>query len=296
MSYPLQKKFALTIIDDTDEATIDNVKPVYDYLAKLNFRTTKTVWVFPPNDKFRGLSLQDSSCRQWIRKIQKQGFEIALHGVGSGKFSRGEIIEGLKIFRQTIGSYPKIQINHGQNPDNMYWGIKRLNILKPFWRFSKFSGDDPRSVHFWGDYHKKYVKYTRNFTFDTLNTLKEDKLMPYKDPAKVFANYWFSASNGQDVETFNRLTSPRNINRLTARGGAAIIYTHFGSGFVKSGRLNSDFQKNIRYLASQHGWFVPTGVLLDYLLKTRKQKDFSRKELINLEFKWLWNKLLHLFS
>ena len=42
--FPQGKRFAFTIVDDTDVATVANVKPLYDLLHELGFRTTKTVW------------------------------------------------------------------------------------------------------------------------------------------------------------------------------------------------------------------------------------------------------------
>lgn len=290
MIFPHNKKFALTIIDDTDGAEQENIKPIYELIAKLGLRTTKTVWVFPPNDQFKGLSLEDYRYRQFVKKLQKQGFEIALHGVGSGKFKRKEIIEGLKTFEEFFG-IPKIQINHGQNPDNLYWGIKRLHLLRPFWRLAKFRGDQKSSDYFWGDLAKK-IKYVRNFTFSNLNTLKKDPLMPYHDKNKPYVNYWFSSSDGANVEKFNRLTRPENIERLKREGGASIIYTHFASGFSKSGRLNHTFRQNLTYLARQDGWFVPAGELLDYLRKYRKRLEPTRKELTKMELRWFWNKIL----
>lgn len=289
MEFPHNKKFAFTIIDDTDGADLENVKPIYELLAKLGFRTTKTVWVYPSKDKFKGSSLADYRYRQFIKKLQKQGFEIALHGVGSGDFKRAEIIEGLETFQKFFG-FPKIQINHAQNPDNLYWGIKRFRILQPFWRLGQFKGDQKSSEYFWGDLSKKQIKYVRNFTFRNINTLKSDSLMPYQDKSKPYVNYWFSSSDGADEEKFNQLTTPGNIERLKKEGGASIIYTHFASGFVKNGRLNRDFQNNLKYLARQDGWFVPAGELLDYLLKTRKPKEPTKNELIKLELKWLWDK------
>ena len=44
MKWPEQRKFAFTIVDDTDKATVENVKPVYDFLAESGIRTTKTAW------------------------------------------------------------------------------------------------------------------------------------------------------------------------------------------------------------------------------------------------------------
>jgi hypothetical protein len=44
MNWPKKKEFAFTIIDDTDNSNINNIKPIYDYLASKNIKTTKTVW------------------------------------------------------------------------------------------------------------------------------------------------------------------------------------------------------------------------------------------------------------
>lgn len=290
MIYPQNKKFAFTIIDDTDGAKLENIKPVYDLLFRLGFRTTKTVWVFPSKDQFKGSSLEDYRYRQYIKRLQKQGFEIALHGVGSGNFKRKEIIEGLKTFEKFF-SPAKLQINHGQNSDNLYWGIKRFQLLKPFWRINKFKGDEKSSEYFWGDLAKKHIKYVRNFTFKNLNTLKTDPLMPYQDENKPHVNYWFSSSDGADVEKFNKLISPEKVEKLKREGGVSIIYTHFASGFVKSGRLNREFERKLTYLSRQGGYFVPAGILLDYLLKTRKRTAATKKELIKLELKWLRDKI-----
>ncbi|KKQ18725.1 MAG: hypothetical protein US31_C0002G0070 [Berkelbacteria bacterium GW2011_GWA1_36_9] len=297
MKFPSNKQFALTIVDDTDGATIESVKPVYDLLYKFGFKTTKTIWVLPPKDSFKGKSLQDYRYRQFINKLQRQGFEIALHSVSSGNFSRQDTLDGLEIFKQFIGHYPKIQINHAQNPDSLYWGVKRFTLLKLFWRWSKFQGDNKKSAYFWGDYAKKYIKYIRNFSFNNLNTLKVDSSMPYKDPSKPYANYWFSASSAPDIQSFIKITSLKNIDKLAEEGGCAIIYTHFASGFVKNGKLNHEFQKNLAYIAQQNGYFVPAGTLLDYLKSLKKQNNTSQIDIKKLELKWFWDKIIEkLFS
>lgn len=292
MQYPNQKKFAFTIIDDTDNDNIQNTRPVYEFLHKMGFKTTKTVWSLPPQDRFRGYSLNEYRYRQYIKKLQREGSEIALHGVSSGKNSRQNILDGLELFRQFIGEYPKIQINHAHNPDNIYWGIKRFAITKPIWALSNFKGDDPKSVYFWGDYHKKYIKFSRNLVFDKLNTTKVDKFMPYCEKDKRYANYWFSAANGQDIEKFNRLVRAQNINKLVAEGGTAIVFTHFASGFVKGGRLDKNFQKNMTYLARRDGWFVPVGEILNFLLEKRGGINISTKDKIALDLKWVLDKII----
>ena len=89
--------------------------------------------------------------------MEKQGFEIQLNNVGSGRFSCDEIIEGVNIIKQKFGRYPKMQINHASNPDNLYWGYKRFDIiLRDIMKLIK--GSEPgyychevESEHFWGD-------------------------------------------------------------------------------------------------------------------------------------------------
>ena len=291
MQFPDNKQFAFTVIDDTDGDLIENTRPVYEFLTKLGLKTTKTVWALPSRDHFRGLSLSDYRYRQYIKQVQREGFEIALHNAGSGRFTRQDILDGLEIFRQFMGFYPKIQINHGQNPDNLYWGVKRFSLLKPFWRFSRFKGDDPESTYFWGDYLKKNTQYLRNLIFKKLNTIQADQYMPYKDRTKKFANYWFSASDGENAEKFNRLTRIENIDQLIRENGVAIVYTHFASGFVKGGRLNRTFQQNMVYLARRHGWFAPASIILDYLLKQGRGENITLAQKVFLELKWLLGKV-----
>ncbi len=291
MIFPNNKKFAFTIIDDTDGDMVENTKPVYQLLSRLGFKTTKTIWAFKPRDRFKGMALEDYHYRQYIKKLQREGFEIALHNVGSGKFNRQDVLDGLEIFRQFIGFYPKIQINHSQNRDSIYWGIKRFSLLRPFWRFSYFKGDDPESIYYWGDYHKKHIKFTRNFTYQNLNTLKVDPYMPYSDNQKPSANFIFSASEGADVSKFNKLLSEKNIDDLIKEGGAAIIYTHFASGFVRNGRVDRQFEKLLIYLARLGGWYAPAGDILEFLLAQKKDKSILRGQKINLELKWCWDKI-----
>ena len=66
INWPDNKDFAFTIIDDTDNATIKNIKPVYDLLIKLGLKTTKTIWLYKPRDAFLGSSMQDNEYRDFI--------------------------------------------------------------------------------------------------------------------------------------------------------------------------------------------------------------------------------------
>ena len=259
MKWPLNKEFAFTIIDDTDNSTVENIGPIYEYLSSRNIKTTKTVWIFPSRDRFTGQSIQDNEYLNFIFKIEQEGFEIQIHNVGSGDFKRQEIIEGFNIFKETFGRFPTLHCNHSSNPDNIYWGYKRYGSILKFLigllngKTRRFYGDEIESDYFWGDLSKKYIKYIRNRVFNGINTLHYDPQMPYIEKNKKYTNYWFSASDGHTVEEFNNLTSKKNIDRLKKMNGLCIVYTHFASGFIEqNGEMNRTFMKNIDYLSSQN--------------------------------------------
>ncbi|HDL9483907.1 TPA: hypothetical protein PX784_003552, partial [Vibrio cholerae] len=274
MKWPNSKQFAFTIIDDTDGSTIENTKPVYEFLHSLGFKTTKTVWVYPPRDEFSGSSLQDPEYLSFVKDLHEKGFEIGLHNVGSGRFLRDEIIEGVRYFK---GLFPdaKIHVNHSRNPCNLYWGYERFYWLKPLFRIlgkgRKFSGSVIESDCYWADVAKSEFKYIRNLVFNGANTLGYDPTMPYISKNKPESNYWFSSSDGHTIDEFLELTKPDNLERLKASGGACIVYTHFASGFVESsGNLNPDFVKRMKALSEMNGYFEPASTILDYLLKEKK--------------------------
>jgi len=274
MQFPSGKKFAFTIIDDTDDATLENVKPIYDFLFDHGLRTTKTVWVYPPRDaESAGHSLADEKYREFVCGISKKGFEIGLHNVGSGEYSRAEILEGLEEFRRMIGEYPKIQINHAYNRDSIYGGYKRFSF--PFDRLIKmlhpiyaenYKGEVKGSPYFWGDMHKKIIKYSRNYETDRLNTLGFNPYMPYVDARKSeYSNYWFSSTFAPNQWMFNRIVTPSAIDKLERDGGVCILNTHLGY-YMKDGSIDSGFVERIKYLSKKrNGWFVPVSTVLDHL-------------------------------
>lgn len=79
----------------------------------------------------------DENYLAFIKELQERGFEIALHNVGSGAFTRSEIISGIEIFKDKIGCYPQVHINHASNPNNIYWGSKRLSFFALLYRVVK---------------------------------------------------------------------------------------------------------------------------------------------------------------
>jgi hypothetical protein len=299
--YPGGREFAFTIVDDTDHSTVQNVGPIYRLLADLGFRTTKTVWVRSPRDTFTGQSLEDPEYVEFARELIAGGFEIGLHNVGSGAFSRAEILEGLETYRRLLGEYPNLHVNHVSNPDNLYWSAERRfspavgNLYRILVRVAGLKrggtrGEDPRSPHFWGDAAKKHIKYIRNLTFQSINTLQCDPRMPYRERSKEqFSNYWFSSSDGHGITEFVDLIHPTRVDRLARQRGACIVYTHFASGFCEGDRVHPEFENRLRYLAGLNGWFVPASTLLDFLLQRKAQEPdtVSDAYILRTNARWL---------
>ena len=297
MKWPDGKAFAFTVVDDTDGATVENIRPVYELLDSLGLRTTKTVWVEPSRDGWEGESLADAEYLEFVRGLQARGFEIALHGVGSGAFTRQEIIEGLDRYRELLGERPRLHCNHSRSPHNVYWGSKRF--VQPFaalyGRYGNrtvFEGEDPGSEAFWGDQTKE-IDYIRNFVFNGLDTLRNDRHMPYRDAAKPYSRFWFSSSEGETCADFTHLIAPGNVDALERRGGASIVYTHFASGFVRDGKVDERFAARLTSLSRRNGWFVPASTLLDHLRSTREGpiRPIGRLALFELNARWAVNRI-----
>jgi len=304
LTFPDGKKFAFTIIDDTDNATLTSIKPVYDLIEQLNMRTTKTVWVIPSNDTTewanRGECLGDTAYRNFILELQDKGFEIALHGIRGGDSKREEIIDAIDKYREIIGPYPNIHINHAHNRDNLYWGSDKLSnplFQKLYqWFFSKweYGGHRPESEYFWGDIAQDKITYVVNYSFFDINTLKINPSMPYYDPDKPYVNNWFHTSDGGSLATFNTLITSENVDRLEEEGGVCLVYTHLAREFYINGTLDSTFQAQMKYLAAKDGWFVPASEILDFLDKQQQEQNtLSFREKIRLDLIWLFEKITH---
>lgn len=279
MIWPDNKDFAFTIVDDTDHATYDNIKPIYDLLAEVGMRITKTIWVLNTEvgERFNDAhTLQDTAYLEFIKTLQNKGFEIALHGVRGASSERELILEGLEKYRQLLGKYPHIHINHAQNKDNLYWGLERIpkwkKRLKRFDNHGSGYGHRKDLPFYWGDFSKKHIKYIRGTVFKDINTLKADPFMPYMDKSFPETNQWFSSSDAQTLDRFNNLITAENISKLEKEKGLCIVYTHFGSdGFVKDGKVDQQAELLIRNLAGRNGWFVTASEILDYISKGKKR-------------------------
>jgi hypothetical protein len=305
ITWPQGKRFAFTIIDDTDRSNVENTGPVYDFLYENGFITTKTVWPLSPQGPMigGGDSLEDQSYRGLILDLKTKGFEIALHGVSDESSTRTRVIEGLKKFKEIIGNTPRIHANHTGQAECLYWGADRFDgAVKLIYNFarkylarsdSKFYGGMGDSDYFWGDVCRETITFVRNFVFSDINTLKMDPLMPYHDPRRPYVPYWFSASSGMDIKDFCRLLNERNQDKLLEEGGACIAYAHLAFGFYRDGQLNPRFVELMRRLAGLPGWFVPVSTLLDYIGERRGWQTVGddRQVLSGMQWRWLLQKI-----
>jgi hypothetical protein len=295
--YPDGKDFAFSIIDDTDYCQHDNIVPVYEQLHALGFRTTKTVWVFDQkyNNSFRkdkekpvlvqewGLSLQNESYQNYIKELESKGFEIALHGVSAGNDYRDDIIRGYDRFKEIFGYYPKIDILHAQNIENLYCGRHKfdfwlLKILEKLTHNSDYQGHIFGSQYFWGDIAKEHVDYIRLpfHEIKELNLLKINPTFPFHDPRRPFVKYWFINSDGANFDKFMELTNNKNMEKLEIEKGTTIIYTHFANGFChrNGGKysLKKPFKDRMSGIRARNGWFATASQILDRFVMIRNLK------------------------
>jgi hypothetical protein len=300
--FPGGKRFAFTIFDDTDRSTRTNVEPVYGLLSELGLRTTKSVWPLAssPLGKIDGDSLEDRDYLDFVRQLQRQGFEIALHGCRNHDSTREEIALGLNRFHELLGSHPRLHCNHLHNRDNLYWGSSRLrsstlravhHLLTRFRHWERFQGHCQGSKYYWADLCAMHIDYVRNFVFPITNLEQINPTMPYFDPTKPLVKGWYSSSDGGSIESFCRRISEQEQDRLEAQGGFCIMYTHFAFGFCRDGRLDLRFERLMRRLARLDGWFVPVSELLDCLRQDHPPRTIPPAEAGRMDRIWFYNKM-----
>jgi hypothetical protein len=300
IAWPGGKAFAFTVFDDPDDQTLDNGRPVYDFLGERGFRTTKAVWPLPGREHSRheGTTCDDPAYRTWVRRLKDQGFELALHNVTHHTSPREDTIRGLERFAELFGDYPRALANHTGCGESIYWGKARLTGVRQrlysllVWNKHRvFQGHVEGSPLFWGDVCRQRITYVRNFVFGDVDTLRVCPYMPYHDPGRPFVNYWFAGAEGGKVRTFTATLSEANQDRLAAQGGACLMYTHLAAGFCERGRLHSRFRSLMDRLSRLNGWFVPVSTLLDHLRQLPGPREITDHERRRLETRWLWEKV-----
>ena len=137
--FPFGKRFAVTMIDDTDLATHAEIEPVYACLDRSGIRITKTVWPLPavapsgPGTTVDRVTdtLANQEYTRFCQRLQSQGFEIAMHTASGGNDTRDRTIQAYDLFERVFGHPPKTNIMHGRIP--LFFGS--LLIFSSFFCF-----------------------------------------------------------------------------------------------------------------------------------------------------------------
>ena len=297
MIWPNGKRFAFTVFDDTDRSTLNNTPPVYQLLADLGFKTTKSVWPLEGNRPalIPGSTCQDPEYLEWVLSLQGQGFEIGFHNATFHSSSRNETVSALDRFKSLFGHDPFTCANHASNAEAIYWGRARFSgihahIYDAFHGFrgrARFRGHCEGDPMFWGDLCRNRVRYFRNFVFRDIDTLKQCPAMPYFDPQRPYVNLWFASSDGDTVDSFCDTVSEANQDRLEEHGSACIMYTHFGKGFCEDGVVHPRFERLMRRLSQRNGWFPTTYELLEHLRANGGGQKIQNAEKLRMERQWL---------
>jgi hypothetical protein len=298
LAFPDGRRFAFTIIDDTDVASVENVGPVYRLLEAVGLRTTKTVWPLacPEGSPDFGSSetLEDPAYLEFIRGLRARGFEIAYHGATMESSTRERIERGFARYLDLFGGPPKVYANHAYNRENLYWGADRLDnpLLRTLYaRFlgkpaDHYQGHRPGSPWWWGDLAGQ-MTYVRNLTFSEINLRRINPAMPYHDPRRALVQWWFSAADAEDVHEFNALLAPESQDRLEREGGICIVATHLGKGFASGGEVHPRTRSLLERLGARPGWFVPVGELLDWLRIARAgASELPPREWRRMQWRW----------
>ena len=278
VAFPGGKQFALSLFDDTDVATLEYIRPIYELLERLGFRTTKSVWPlqYHGDSDYQGSdTLADPEYASYVCALQERGFEIAIHGARMETSDRADIVAAFEKYKQILGRHPQAYAAHSCNRDNLYWGADRFRFR--LWRWLHAALDGGRehageghradSPFYWGDLDEQHLRYVRSFTYDDLNLWNITTAVPYRTTSTPCVRAFFPSSFADNVEEFIELLSPARQMQLEHERGLAIVGTHFGKGFLREGRVHPGVVEVLTSLSRRPGWFPPVSTLLDHLVE-----------------------------
>lgn len=298
LTFPGGKRCAFSVFDDTDVATLDSIRPLYDYLNELGIRTTKSAWgiTYSGHSNYEGSdTLENAAYAAYLRQLQNAGFEIGFHGASMESATRPEIERSLANFQSAFGRIPRINAAHGRNRDNLYWGANRFAFALSRRLYARFRSDDaahfqghlPDSPYFWGDLAQRHFDYVRSFTFTGVDLLSLNLPVVYRNRHTPHVKSWFLTNDAENVEEFNNLLSSRNQDILERAGGLCIISTHFGKGFVAGDQVHPVTRRLLEELSRRDCWFAPVSELLDFYVSRCGCPELAGRRLFRLEMRWL---------
>jgi hypothetical protein len=306
---------AFTFTDDTDFATTEKVRIIYNRLEEAGLRVTKTVWAFPATRTSGTIpegmahtgssTLADPEYCQLIKTLILKGHEISLHGASAGNNTRNETIAAYKLFNKMFGFYPKLHINHGRNIDNLYWNrdiIPRgiLQFLAKLYVADKSEGHKSDSPYYWGDICQNRIRYVRGFKSLCLNTRRFNPSMPFFDPDKPLVPRWFSCTDLADSWLVKRTITKPNLDRLICQYGVCIGYTYLSRFVGDNGVIDGDMENALSLLSSCRNsiWFAGTSDILDRLefmrnisiIRSRGYYHITNNNAVKVDDLWIHGK------
>lgn len=272
---PFRAGFCIT--DDTDAATLERVRAVYDLLDALGIRASKTVWAFAPAEPCgipalpdsirRGITLEDTAYTDYCARLAERGFEICLHGASSGNNRRERTAAALELIERRFGPAGTF-ICHAKNAENPYWHEKVAPRGPVQWALGlasryRCSGEDPASPYFWGDLCLDKVRHIRLFRTRDTNTLARSPGMPYFDPGKPYVPGWFAATK----RSFHDCTSEAALRDLVEAGGLCVLYQYMHRYADAGGRaVDPVFRADAERLAAADAiWKETTSRIMERL-------------------------------
>jgi len=275
---PASFSFGFTIVDDPDNARLEYIKPIYDYLAQIGMKTTPLVWVRESDGHWgsKGDTTNRSEYRDYFLSLQNIGFEIGLHSPSGDDDSREKMIWGFERFKEIFGYYPNNYVQHSDNKEN-------------FWGGNQSHGHIPNSPYYCTDILKeKGCNIGVNILTGVLNIFSHTKDLrhSFRSLPSYYRHYFPNCHNFLEDVTEERL------QKLVDQRGISIISTHFASEYcdffyngsweqakyssdawVRQGtigwntsltyRLNITVKKRLDYISSLGGWYVPTRTIFE---------------------------------
>jgi hypothetical protein len=291
--YPGGKRFGFTILSHAQHVPTGTLRPLYALFEELGLRTTQMVCSFATARSAAG-TLDDPEYRDFVVELKERGFEIGWAGASAESNERQRVIEGLDRFRDVIGAYPRVYVNHASKRENLYWGNDRIDqsLLKAvIYRTASapagyFEGHLEGSPFWWGDICKERVDYVLNLTFDDINLSRINPSMPYTDPTRPLVKSWFSACSAVDNAEFNQLLRPDRQEKLDREAGCCVVATDLSRGFIRNQIIERLARKRFESIAAKPGWFVPVSTMLDHLKADQASSALPAEEWDRMQWKW----------